>query len=52
VEEGFDERKDQENKYIKKKEKCYAFPFFLGAPCIASIFDGVSPLWGLSVANH
>lgn len=28
MEEGFDERKDKENKYIKKKEKCHAFPFF------------------------
>jgi hypothetical protein len=26
-------------------------PFFC-APSMASIFDGSSPLWGLSVANH
>jgi len=25
---------------------------FFGAPCMASVFDGASPLWGLSVANH
>jgi len=40
VEEGFDERKDKENKYIKKKEKCHAFPFFFAwTPVMASILN-------------
>ncbi len=27
-------------------------PLTFSAPSMASIFDGSSPLWGLSVANH
>ena len=38
--------------YQKKTLQSVIGAFYIGAPSMASTFDGLSPLWGLSVANH